>query len=172
MLRYTFGFIGAWLLAIVGGLFLERQGQTLAASSAITRTFMPAWNSYLQSAIAIYAIAIPGACAIVGACIAHKVRPRKVFDARVSGVVRPVLFGAIAGLLAVGATALLAAIVAAPEWLVLGGVSLGFAICGAMMLPGIRAGECLQCGYDLHEKPEARCPECGAVAGWKRIAAE
>jgi hypothetical protein len=129
------------------------------------------WIRAEPGRLAALLVLLPLACAYAGARLGVMLRPRRLFDRRMSeGAVRRGLLGAGAGTLAVvcigGLLILLDRWV--PDWALITGASTACAAVATLTISRVRPGACFFCGYDLSAPPApgqpgfGLCPECGA----------
>lgn len=116
----------------------------------------------------MYLLLLLVAPVLFGWCAAYRVRLRSPRPLLFVPSPRPILScaaGFVAGLLALGATALMVFLrFSSPEWdLVIVCICTYVAVSAtARLLPRCRAGTCSQCGYDISASLMFnRCPECG-----------
>jgi hypothetical protein len=126
--------------------------------------FAPADQTWGLPAVTLFVL--PVAAAWITLDVLNRLRGRRWFDYRVKRRTRLLSLGFGAGLVAaVECTILLAwGEQYVPAWVIVA-VCTVLAVAGAFVLiPGIRAGHCILCGYQLADGGFAgRCPECGSL---------
>jgi hypothetical protein len=115
--------------------------------------------------LAAILVGVPCVTAWGAAELLERIRPRRVFDARVRRSWTRILAGFGAGLLSV---VLVTPMIVwlddkAPDGMLLAAASALGTACVLFLLRRKRRGECVHCGYDLSAAPEPRCSECGAM---------
>jgi len=122
--------------------------------------------------LAAVMIAFPVLAAWAAAEIMSLARPPRLFDRRVRRGPIKVTLGLATGIVGtlLGAGLLPVLDVYLSDGVVLGGSAAAAAAGAVLVLPRIRPGHCVFCGYDLRDGPSpgragsGRCPECGKAA--------
>lgn len=127
----------------------------------------------MQRVFILVTVVIPIACGWGAAELVNLIRPRHLLDRRLKGrTLTRLLIGMIAGVIGAFATAVLLPLVDrfVPDAVLTGSagvIAAGFIV---LLLPRVRPGHCIHCGYDLRSGPgpgrpgAGLCPECGAAA--------
>ncbi len=122
-----------------------------------------------EAVVAAKLLALPVAAAWVAVEVLSRVRRPRAMHAEVSAWGRLMMSGVAAGGLSVLATATVLAAVPAEgwDWLVVAGAAVSATACAVILMPRVRAGACVHCGYEVQDL--ARCPECGRVSTRQNI---
>jgi hypothetical protein len=106
----------------------------------------------------------PVASATVAFEVARLLRKPRLYDQRRPGAIRAIVLSTALGALALGAS--IAVMTFADEDLsdliTIPAPALCAGLIPPLVLPRVRNGRCVRCGYDLAGVDAARCPECGA----------
>jgi len=147
--------------AVVFGLLLAVALATRGTSPSVFWYEAPTPGELVASLFVL-----PVATAWIALDALHRVRPRRWLDVRVRRRARLLTAGAGSSLLAIVCTTvgLVWAEEYAPAWSIMPGCA-ALATCATFLLmPRVRAGRCIQCGYDVRDGGAAgRCPECGTL---------
>lgn len=114
---------------------------------------------------ALLLVALPAAVQALASDLLARVMKKRAFDPRAGMFLGPIVAGLIASVVAVVATAIALPLVRerAPDSLVISVAAACSACLVVPILPRVRKGLCIRCGYDLAATGDgARCPECGA----------
>jgi hypothetical protein len=135
-------------------------GVALAASASSGG--VPAGSARL---LTLTLLVCPVGAAWLGAGVAHRLSPRRLFDPRVHRHRARLLLGFLTGLAGTLPMTFLVSVFGdqvpdAASGAVCGGLG---AVAAVLLISRRRSGECVHCGYDLRSLPSGACPECGAL---------
>lgn len=148
----------------LGGLFVYIV--VLAVGLLLGWEWVPSAPRRILVEEALMLVCIPAALQALCGDVVGKVMRKRAFHPRGSPGFGVAGAGALAAILATGATAVAIPLLGerVRDALVMGASTLVCSLIVVACMSRVRAGRCVRCGYDLaSSRDPARCPECGDV---------